>query len=186
MLMKKKIAKLGIMCLVAGALLLPKESHARDTDYTTGADFSWSPYTWSLGAYEAYSDPSQIVGYLNNVKFSSSAADEHNSAYYLTFEINNTTDNVPHSGWFASNLPGASFDTDDDDGDGKAEEAEAYEDLDGTIYAGTGYYFQTSWKNSTNKSGKMDYIIQRSVWNPFNGEMEAYHYDYLNSYYWSN
>lgn len=183
--MKRKITRLGVMCLTLVALLSPEIGQARDTDYTTGADFSWSPYIWSLGAYRSSSDSSQVVGYLNNVKFDSEAAAIHNAAYYLTFEINNTTDNVPHSGWFSSNLPNVGFDTDDDDGDGRAEEAEAYETGDATIYADKAYYFQTSWKSASGKSGKMDFIIQRSIYNPFSGEMEGYHYDYLNSYNWS-
>ncbi|PIC04129.1 hypothetical protein CS060_11410 [Anoxybacillus flavithermus] len=56
--MKRKITRLGVMCLALVALLSPEVGQARDTDYTTGADFSWSPYIWSLGAYRSSSDSS--------------------------------------------------------------------------------------------------------------------------------
>ncbi|WP_297989467.1 hypothetical protein [Anoxybacillus sp.] len=75
--MKRKITRLGVMCLTLVALLSPEIGQARDTDYTTGADFSWSPYIWSLGAYRSSSDSSQVVGYLNNVKFDSEAVAIH-------------------------------------------------------------------------------------------------------------
>lgn len=149
---------------------------ARDTNYTLGSSFSWSPSSW----YVSYATTSStVVGYFNNIKFSSSAASDHNLLYYLTLEINNTTDNVGHSGWYSSNLPNAKFDRDDDNKNGYSEEAEAYEWGNGSISSSTSYYFNTSWNANSGQKGTFDYIVQRSALNPTKGEMEAIHFDLI-------
>ena len=155
---------------------------ARDTNYSLGSSFSWSPSSW----YVSYATTSStVVSYFNSIKFSSSAASAHNLAYYLTLETNNTTDNVGHSGWYSSNLPNAKFDRDDDNGNGYSEEAEAYEWGTGSISSSTSYYFNTSWNAKSGQKGTFDYIVQRSVLNPTNGEMEAYHYDLIARKSWT-
>lgn len=181
---KKKLAVLATSLGLAAALSLPNVSYARDTNYTNGASFSWSPYTWSRSAFKW---SNEITGDFSNVKFSSNAANQHNSLYYLTFEINNTRDHVGHTGWYWTNLPDPGFDRDDDDNDGRSEEAEAYIEADGwkqSISANYGYGFQTSWWYAS--SGNFDFIVQRSLWNPFNGEMEGYHYDKITNYSWNH
>lgn len=179
------IKKLLALTAVFTLAVAPITSFARDTDYTYGADFSWSPYSWSTGDYASYSDSSEMVAALNNIKFDQEATDLHNNAYYLTFEINNISDNVPHSGWYSSNMPYAKYDRDDDNGNGYSEEIEVIKSYVGAkISAGQAYYFQTSWNNAKYKTGKFDVIIQRSVYNSFSGEFEGYHYDYLKSHYW--
>lgn len=179
---KKKIFGMTIVVLLVLSLLIPTTTFARDTDYTNGASFNWSPYSW-LGDDSISSGT--LLGYLNNVKFDSTATNIHNGSYYLTFEINNTTDNLPHSGWYASNLPNAKFDRDDDNGNGYSEEAEAYiGTITSYITANKAYYFQTEWTGATGKSGNLDFVIQRSINNFVSGEMEAYHYDKLTNSSW--
>lgn len=177
------------VALAASTLFLPSLGFAFDRNYTVGGSFSWSPYAWSKGAYRAYSDNSIMVGYFN-FKFNSSAASQHNNgSYYLTIEILNVTDNAPHSGWFATNLPSPGYDTDDDDYDGKDEESEAY--ALGTISAEYTYYFNSGWSNTLGKNGTFEYVVQRSLWNPFGdgddghpGEMEAVHFDLMDRHNW--
>lgn len=181
--MKKLLYTLTVICTL---LALPTSGFARDTNYTSGASFAWSPYTWTATDYASYSDPSEVVAAFNNVKFNQTATDLHNGAYYLTFEINNTTDNVKHSGWYSSNLPYVKYDRDDDNGNGNYEEIEAIKSYVGAkISAGTAYYFQTSWDGAKGKSGNFDIIVQRSVYNPASGEFEGYHYDLLEKEAWS-
>ncbi|HLU23452.1 MAG TPA: hypothetical protein VKZ77_13390 [Bacillaceae bacterium] len=182
--MNKKLLFLTVLLVFA---LLPNFGLARDTDYTPGASFAWSPYSWNVNSYVDSSDSSEIVASFEKVKFNQTATDLHNGAYYLTFEINNTTDNVPHNGWYSSNIPYAKYDKDDDNGNGYSEEIEAIKSYVGAkINANQEYYFRTSWFDSTDEWGEFDMIIQRSVVNPLNGEFEGYHYDFLETRYWFN
>lgn len=180
---KKKLAMLAASLGLAATLAFPNTSYARDTNYTNGASFGWSPYTWSASGFKWNNE---ITGSFTNVKFSSSAASSHNSMYYLTFEINHTRDHNGHTGWYWTNLPDPGYDRDDDNGNGWSEEAEAYIEADGwkqSISAYTGYGFQSSWWLSS--SGNFDFIVQRSLYNPIAGEMEAWHYDKITNRGWS-
>lgn len=180
---KKKKTKLGRKLMLLGLLIgasLPGVASA-DGDYSYGPSFNWSPYTWSGTDTRA---TSTVTGNFTNVKFDSEAAAEHNSQYFLTLEINNTTDNVGHSGWYSSNLPNVGYDRDDDNGNGYSEETEAYIGsslVKNLISAGTPYYFYSRWNASSGKTGNFDFIVQRSF---YLGEMQTQHYDYLTSNSW--
>lgn len=176
---KKKFRKLLALTVLTVVALPTAIASAADKDYTYGASFNWSPYTWNATDTRT---SSTVTGNFSNVKFSTEATAEHNKELYLTLEINNTTDNVAHAGWYSSNLPKVGYDRDDDDGNGYHEEIEAYEGiLSSGISANTGYYFYTKWNASSGKTGNFDYIIQRSAWL---GEMQTMHYDYLTSNSW--
>jgi len=182
--MKKRVLIITAMLLLTFS---PLSAFAFDRDYTPGASFNWSPYNWALTHYRSYSDSSQVVASFSDIQFSQTAADIHNNGYYLTFEINNKTDNVPHSGWYTSNMPYAYYDTDDDNKNGYAEEVEVIKSYVGAkIVAKQSYYFQTSWKLSNSKSGTFDMVVQRSGYNPVNGEYEGIHFDLIGSHKWSN
>lgn len=180
---KKKLTMLATSLGLAAALTFPNTSYARDTDYTNGASFGWSPYTWSASGFKW---SNEITGSFTDVKFSSSAANSHNSWNYLTFEINHTRDHNGHTGWYWTSLPDPGYDRDDDNGNGWSEEAEAYIEADGwkqSISANTAYGFQSSWWYSS--TGNFDFIVQRSIFNPAGGEMEAWHYDKITNRHWS-
>ncbi|PDZ70402.1 hypothetical protein [Bacillus pseudomycoides] len=48
------------------------------------------------------------------------------------------------------------------------------------------YAFQTTWRKVTDsaRSGKLNFIVQRSFWNPTNNEMEGLHYDLIDQASW--
>ncbi|HDR5353048.1 TPA: hypothetical protein QCS32_004793 [Bacillus thuringiensis] len=109
---KRILPLLGLATLLAA----PNSSSAaiRDTDFSVGSSFPWSPYDYSGLSFTAYSDPYEMVGAFNNIRFDSTATNLHNYAYYLTLEINNVSDNLYHTGWYYTNLPDSGFDTDND------------------------------------------------------------------------
>ncbi|HDX9649060.1 TPA: hypothetical protein ROY02_005454 [Bacillus cereus] len=183
--LKKILPILGLATLLA----TPNSSSAaiRDTDFSVGSSFPWSPYDYSGLSFTAYSDPYEMVGAFNNIRFDSTATNLHNSAYYLTLEINNVSDNLYHTGWYYTNLPDPGFDTDNDNGDQFVEEAEVYvNSLTAMIEAHKYYAFQTTWRKVTDsaRSGTLNFIVQRSAWNPTNNEMEGIHYDLIDQTSW--
>ena len=79
-----------------------------------------------------------------------------------------------------SNLPDAHFDSDDDTDDGYEEESEVVMGINGSVDSSTYYYFTTWWdSDGAVAAGYVDFITQRSAYNPFNGEYEALTYDLL-------
>lgn len=156
-------------------------AYARDTNWSDGSSFSWSPDL----TYSYVSQASTYYLYVvSEFEFDSTAASQNNSLYYFTMEHNAEAD------WFTkdslySSIPDPHFDWDDDDSDGYHEEAEVSIEADGwkdMLKANYEYNFGTWWKNtkSTNSpSGKVYFVAQRSILNPLNGEYEAYHYDLL-------
>jgi hypothetical protein len=186
----KRLVKYILIMLFALFAVLPSTAFA-DEDYNDGASFDWSPYDWqAIPKISWLPDSNDICGVFSNVKFDEDTAGAHNSILYLTFEINNISDNLPHSGWYVSSLPDVGFDVEDDDEDGFEEEVEAY--ISGalvpfskaSIDADSPYSFETCWRNSssTSMSGDFDYIVQRSF---YAGEMQAIHFDKLDSTVWS-
>lgn len=155
-------------------------AYARDTDWNSGRTFSWSPYISNVNAYQS------VLGIMEadiDFYFDSTGASENNSIYYFTMEENNVNDGLGEWGQY-SNIPNPHFDWDDDNDDGYCEESEVV--TNGTLTANSKYYFFTEWSNmsSSDKSGSVNFIAQRSVWNPLNGEYEGYHYDLLaNDFY---
>jgi hypothetical protein len=186
---KMKFKKLPALALAFGlassTLLAPQSSFARDTDYTTGSDFSWSPYWYSLTDYISSSDATRPVGSFQ-MKLNDTAVNKtKNTGYHSTMEINNTSDNVPYSGWYATNMPNHKFDSDDDNSNGKSEELEVIYKYASGLTPYQNYYFQAAWDGYGGEYGKFDFIYQLSIWNGFNSEYEAYHYDYLGSSSWA-
>lgn len=177
--MKRKL--IALLLSLALTLSMGIVCYARDTNWTDGSSFSWSPdLTYSYASQGS----TYYLYVVSEFTFDSTAASENNSMYYFTMEHNAEVD------WFTSdslysNIPDPHFDWDDDDGDGYDEESEVSIEADfykDTLKSGYEYYFRTWWANnrSTNSpSGNVYFVAQRSIYNPLNGEYEAYHYDLL-------
>lgn len=149
---------------------------ARDTNWTNGRSFSWSPYVSSTSIID-YGDELRARIYFY---FDTTGATQNNNMYYFTME-----ENLDNDGWEGdirySNIPDPHFDWDDDNGDGNEEESEVSIEADGwkdSLTAYYNYYFITWW-NENGPDGLVYFVAQRSIYNPLNGEYEAYHYDLL-------
>jgi len=158
-------------------------SFARDTNWTVGRSFSWSPY---IDAIDLSGGISHYLFTDTDFHFDSTGASQNNSAYYFTFEHNNGADGLDKYSQY-SNIPDPHFDWDDDNGDTWKEESEVSIEADGykdNLTAGYNYYFTTWWinkKSTAHPGGTLYYVAQRSIYNPLNGEYEAYHYDLLST-----
>ena len=177
--MKKTI--IIALCLVIIATSLSNVAFARDTNWTDGRSFSWSPYL----TYSYVSQGTTYYLYVNcEFYFDTTGANLNNSSYYFTMEHNAEVDRFSRDSQF-SNIPDPHFDWDDDDKDGYWEESEVSIEADGwkdMLQPNYTYYFRTWWKNTTSSatpSGKVYFVAQRSIFNVVNGEYEAYHYDLL-------
>lgn len=176
--MNKNI-KLCLSLILSAIMLLGGiQSAYASGDWTSGRDYEWSPYVTSA---TATSYTSSLRAYIE-FYFDKTGADANNNALYFTME-ENCGDGVPLMGDLQfSNIPDAHFDYDDDDGDGYEEESEVVIGLFGVLNTSTYYYFTTWWdKDGSVPAGTVNYIAQRSAWNPLNGEYEALYYDLLES-----
>lgn len=158
-------------CLMCGLV-----STASASDFTLGRSYVWSPYT-SDNTVNTYD--TSIRAY-HEFFFDKDGADAVNSWLYFTMEENCGDGKALSLGAQYSNLPDPHFDGDDDDGDGNSEESEVVLGLSGKVNTSTYYYFTTWWqKAGTVNGGNVNFITQRSAYNPINGEYEALMYDLL-------
>lgn len=159
------------VCLMCGLV-----SIASASDFTLGRSYEWSPYT-SDNTVSTY--PASIRAY-HQFFFDKAAADAVNSALYFTMEENCGDGTALSLGEQYSNIPDPHFDADDDDGDGNSEESEVVMGISGYVNTSTYYYFTTWWhKAGIVNGGNVNFITQRSAYNPINGEYEALMYDLL-------
>lgn len=175
----KKNKKLCLSFILCAAMLLGGiQSAYASGDWTPGRDYEWSPYVTSSTATTYTSSLRAYIEFF----FDKTGADANNNALYFTME-ENCGDGVPLVGDLQfSNIPDPHFDYDDDDGDGYEEESEVVVGLFGVLDSSTYYYFTTWWdKDGSVPAGTVNFIAQRSAWNPLNGEYEALYYDLLES-----
>lgn len=168
--MKKGLSIVLAITMIAS---MSTVAFARDTDWSVGSSFDWSPTA-----------STDVTTYENSIRadvdftFDQTAADENNAIYFFTMEHNVGSGTKLISDLKVSNLPNVGYDTDDDDGDGYHEEAEAYEGYGNALEANTDYYFIAWWDKDTSAvpAGTVDTVAQRSA-NLI--EMQAIHYDLL-------
>lgn len=170
---RKKISGIIAVCCILSTSIV---AYARDTDWTIGRSFTWSPY---ISSTETTSYTSSLRARIDFF-FDKDGADANNAIYYFTMEENCGDGKKLKLGNQYTNIPNPHFDADDDDGDGYAEESEVVEG-GSSLTSSTTYYFTTWWDKdaSTVPGGTMSYIAQNSIHNPLNGEYEAYNYDLL-------
>lgn len=170
---RKKISGIiAVFCILSTSIV----AYARDTDWTIGRSFKWSPYVSSTETTSYTTSLRARIDFF----FDKDGADANNLIYYFTMEENCGDGKKLILGNQYTNVPNPHFDSDDDDGDGYAEESEVVEG--GTsLTSSTTYYFTTWWDKdaTTVPEGTMSYIAQNSIYNPLNGEYEAYNYDLL-------
>lgn len=173
--MKKKIKRITSLILT-GCLMCGFISTAAASDFTLGRSYTWSPYT-SDNTVSTYTTS---IRAFHEFFFDKAGADEVNSWLYFTMEENCGDGTALSLGEQYSNLPDPHFDADDDDGDGNSEESEVVMGISGKVNTSTYYYFTTWWHQAGKVSGgNVNFITQRSAWNPLNGEYEALMYDLL-------
>lgn len=173
--MRKTVKRIGSLILT-GCLMCGLASTASASDFTLGRSYTWSPYT-SDNTVSTYD--TSIRAY-HQFFFDKDAADEVNSWLYFTMEENCGDGTALSLGEQYSNLPDPHFDEDDDDEDGNSEESEVVMGTSGSVDTSTYYYFTTWWHENGNvDGGNVNFIAQRSVLNPINGEYEALSYDLL-------
>lgn len=178
MRLRKYFSSIAVFALI---LSLGSVAYARDTDWTNGSSFSWSPILTRPYVSEGATSYLYVS---SEFYFDDTAASENNSMYYFTMEHNASVDGFAKDSLY-SNIPDPHFDWDDDNDDGYHEEAEVSIEADfwkDSLEAYTDYYFNTWWLNTKSKdspSGDVYFIAQRSLFNLFNQEYEGWHYDLL-------
>lgn len=139
----------------------PLMAIARDTDYSEGDSFIWSPDQYD----SSYNDGYSYLFTYTTLEWSNSGAEEVNDRLsnfwdYYTMELNNIEDEHIGSIGGTTELPDGSWDPEDDDGNGLSEELEYYwanTDLEGNV----NYDFDTTWgKVESSGSGDFDLIAQ--------------------------
>lgn len=178
--------KSGFVLTLTGILFLSSTITAfASGDWSDGRSYSWSPYVTDTS----------VTSYTDSLRaridffFDEDGADENNSIYYFTMEENCGDGKALMLDVQYSNIPDPHFDYDDDDGDGYDEESEVVEGVGATLNSSTSYYFTTWWDQDGSSyipSGDLYFIAQNSIYNPFNGEYEAYKYDLLDTVSYSS
>lgn len=175
---RKKISGIIAVCCILSTSIV---AYARDTDWTIGRSFTWSPYVSSTETTSYSTSLRARIDFF----FDKDGADKNNKMYYFTMEEHCGDGKKLILGNQYTNIPNPHFDGDDDDGDGYEEESEVVEGGN-SLTSSTTYYFTTWWDkdDTTVPGGTMSYTAQNSIYNPFDnffdgGEYEAYNYDLL-------
>lgn len=174
--MKRTNIKRTVSLVLMGSVMCGLISIASASDFTLGRSYEWSPYT-SSNKVTTYSTSIRAI---HRFYFDKTAADAVNAILYFTMEENCGDGTALSIGEQYSNLPDPHFDEDDDDGDGYSEESEVVMGISGNVDISTDYYFLTWWHQAGDvSSGNVNFIAQRSAYNPISHEYDALMYDLL-------
>lgn len=168
--------KLVYVFLILSMLVVPATSFARDTDYTQGKSFTWSPNNFStvttqtstyLYSYTSLKWDQAGATYVNNLL--------SNFWDYYTMEMNNCDDQYVSASSGYTNLPSGTWASESDSGSPTSyhEEMEYYW-ANTQLAADKGYHFNLLWaKQGETGSGSLHLIAQMG---PFH---QGYDYDLL-------
>lgn len=176
--------------LLAGALIiaLAVPAMARDTNFTVGRSFTWSPYSstdaFGGGVISGGSSQKTYITAWTDFHWDTTGASAINSARNTTMEQNALDGTGLSAGDQYCNVGNVHFDKDDDDGDGCYEESEVV--FLGKVSGNVNYAFRTNFDRRSNAgdTGYINVIVQRSIYNPLNGEYEGWDYDLLEQADW--
>jgi len=168
--------KLLCAFLVLTLLTMPVHAFARDTDYTEGKSFVWSPNNFStvttqtsthLNSYTSLTWDNAGAGYVNNLL--------RNFWDFYTMEMNNINDRMISASSGYTNLPSGTWASESDHGSPTPHHEEIeYFWANTQLVAGTAYHFNLLWtKKGGTGNGSLHLIAQMG---PF---QQGYDFDLL-------